>query len=156
MTYNRKKPQDRFFKKVDKQGPNGCWSWTGAQISGGYGHFRLREKMIAAHRYSYIFHKGEIPVGLKVCHTCGNPNCVNPEHLYLDTHHGNMKKMKEEGRLAKGQAHGTAKLDDAKVKYIRNMYREGLTKTEIAKMYKVTPVTIAKVISGQRWSHVTE
>jgi YesN/AraC family two-component response regulator len=152
----RKKPEERFYKKVDKNGADGCWLWTGGKIAGGYGHFRLRDKMIAAHRFAYLHHKGEIPKGMKVCHTCNNTSCVNPEHLYLDTHHGNMKRMKAEGRLAKGSEHGAAKLDEAKVKYIRRLYREGLTMNDIAKMYKVNQVTISKVISGERWSHVTE
>jgi transposase len=112
--------------------------------------------MISAHRYAYIKNKGEITVGMKVCHTCNNPGCVNPDHLFLDTHHNNMKRMKENGRLAKGSAHGTSKLDEAKVKNIRKLYREGFSKSEIAKIYKVTPVTIAKVISGKSWGHVTE
>ena len=151
-----KKPEQRFHGKVNKNGANGCWLWTGGTIAGGYGHFRLRDKMIAAHRYSYILHKGEITKGMKVCHTCHVPACVNPEHLFLDTHHGNMKRMKDEGRLAKGSDHGAAKLDEAKVKYIRRLYREGFTMSDIAKLHKVNPVTISKVINGKHWSHVTE
>lgn len=151
----RKKPEERFYKKVDKKA-DGCWVWTGGKIPGGYGHFRLRDKMIAAHRYAYILHKGEIPKGMKVCHSCHNPACVNHDHLFLDTHHGNMKRMLEEGRLAVGSNHGAAKLDEAKVKYIRRLYREGFSMAEIAKMHKVNPVTISKAIRGTRWSHVTE
>ena len=152
----RKKPEERFLKRVDKNGANGCWLWTGGKIAGGYGHFRLRDKMIAAHRFSYQHYKGEITQGMKVCHSCYNSSCVNPDHLFLDTHHGNMKRMKQEGRLAKGSEHGAAKLDEAKVKYIRRLYREGFSMAEIAKLHKVNPVTISKVINGQRWSHVTE
>lgn len=152
----KKKPQERFDKKVNKKGPNGCHLWTGATINGGYGHFRLNHTMVSAHRFAYIQANGPVPKGLKVCHSCNNPGCVNPEHLFVDTHHNNMKRMKEEGRLAKGSDHGAAKLDEAKVKYIRRLYREGLTMAEIAKMHNVNAVTISKIINGVRWSHVTD
>ena len=152
----RKKPQQRFNEKIDKNGKDGCHVWIGGKIGGGYGHFRLGKKMIAAHRYAYILHKGEIPSGMRVLHTCYNTSCVNPDHLFIDTHHNNMKRMKADGRLPKGEDHGAAKLDNAKVKYIRRLYREGLTITDIARMHNVNPVTISKVLSGQRWAHVTD
>lgn len=153
---SRKKPNDRFDAKVDKSSENGCHIWIGGKVAGGYGHFRLNKKMISAHRYSFIRTKGPIPDGMMVCHSCYNNSCVNPEHLFVDTHANNMKRMKEDGRLAKGENHGASKLNDAKVKYVRKLYREGLSIKDIAKMHNVNPVTISKVISGQRWSHVTD
>ena len=52
-----------------------------------------------SHRKSYIQHKGEIPNGMFVCHTCDNGLCVNPEHLFLGTNSDNMKDAYKKGRL---------------------------------------------------------
>lgn len=60
---------------------NGCWNWTATKNNRGYGQFWNGEKLLLAHRYSYLITKGEIPDGLYVDHQCNNPACVNPAHL---------------------------------------------------------------------------
>ena len=75
----------RFAAKVDHSaGPLACWPWTGALSPSGYGRFKpagapLTTAPRAAFRYAY----GEVPVGLRVYHRCGDPRCVNPLHLFL-------------------------------------------------------------------------
>jgi len=71
----------RFLKKVIKN-KNGCWEWTGSKNLKGYGQFYFNNKKSGrAHRYSYIFYKGEIPTNLTIDHLCNNKACVNPKHL---------------------------------------------------------------------------
>ena len=94
---------ERFFQKVDKSGnldfPE-CWLWTGGKTSKGYGSFSYYQgrSAIGAHVSSHLFHLGEIPNGMRVCHSCDNPPCVNPEHLFLGTNSDNMKDMFSKGR----------------------------------------------------------
>ena len=79
--YTKKDPQLRFWPKVNKEAPNGCWEWTGSLSTDGYGRFSLNCKGIQAHRYSYEIAYGPIPGKLECDHTCHNRKCVNPEHL---------------------------------------------------------------------------
>jgi hypothetical protein len=103
-----------------KKEPSGCWAWIGSKNIYGYGRFKkslgTRDKfiMVAAHRYSYEMHKGEIPNGLFVCPSCDNPPCVNPDHLWLGTPADNTHDMIAKGRQAKqGKAHLQGAGDEA-------------------------------------------
>ena len=75
--------QDEFPKRVVKH-ENNCWE--------------LPTNKTRAHLISYRLFNGEIPRTLKkgdnlvsmfVCHTCDNPSCCNPEHLFLGTQKDN-------------------------------------------------------------------
>lgn len=73
--------EERFWVKVNKQAPNGCWEWIGAMSGNGYGSIRIDHKARNAHRVSYELVVGLIPEGLTLDHLCRNRACVNPEHL---------------------------------------------------------------------------
>lgn len=71
----------RFWAKVDKQ-EDGCWSWTGAKFTQGYGMARLRGKNRRAHRVAYVWAYGELDISCSgLDHICDNKLCVNPDHL---------------------------------------------------------------------------
>lgn len=74
----------KFMKRVQKI-ENGCWIWTGAKTSKGYGEFWAGEA-ICAHRFSYECFNGPIPEDLELDHLCENPSCCNPAHLEPVTH----------------------------------------------------------------------
>ena len=75
---------DRFWAKVDKDGPNGCWAWT-TTTSKGYGKFAYPVhgvwKTVRSHRWAYEHLIGPIPDGLQIDHLCRNRACVNPGHM---------------------------------------------------------------------------
>ena len=91
---------DRFWNKVDKtSNPNGCWEWTAFIDKDGKGYGRAYDgnTQMGAHRLSVII-DGRDPSGKYVCHTCDNPKCVNPTHLFLGTQQDNLNDMKSKGR----------------------------------------------------------
>lgn len=77
----------RFWGKVDKDGPNGCWLWTGAKFSNGYGCITLdRDEegwhhTTTPHRFAYELVVGPVPEGLVLDHLCRNKGCCNPAHV---------------------------------------------------------------------------
>lgn len=74
--------------------PGGCWEYNGRRDPSGYGiHAHIR-----MHRVSFELHKGPIPDGLLVRHTCDNPPCINPEHLITGTRADNVADMIARGR----------------------------------------------------------
>lgn len=87
---------DRFWSRVEK-GP-ACWEWVGGRNADGYGEVRADGRMQKAHRVSWALAHGPIPPGMHVCHTCDNPPCVNPEHLFLGTNRANMRDRQAKGR----------------------------------------------------------
>jgi hypothetical protein len=64
---------------IDKT--TGCWVWQRSTSFQGYGQVWNKGKLHRAHRVFYELHRGPIPDGLQIDHTCGNRLCVNPDHL---------------------------------------------------------------------------
>lgn len=96
----RRSPENRFWDKVNKS-DDGCWLWTGAVTTTGYGVFqrgRRGERLHKAHRFSYELHFGRIPDGRLVLHSCDNKTCVNPAHLSIGDHSRNIKEAWSRGR----------------------------------------------------------
>ena len=71
----------RADAKIDRNGPGGCWLWTGALNSGGYGSFSVDGRARSAHVVMYELFVGPVPNGLELDHLCRVRHCVNPDHL---------------------------------------------------------------------------
>ena len=96
---------DRFHEKYQVV-PSGCWMWTGATMSKGYGKVMITTApkttyLEGAHRLSWLLHNGPIPEGKQVLHKCDVRSCVNPEHLFVGTNQDNIQD-----RIAKGNPNG--------------------------------------------------
>jgi len=144
---------ERFWANVKRTGV--CWVWTGNTTTYGYGQLRDNKKHILAHRYSYELHKGPIPDGLCVCHTCDQPACVNPDHLFLGTKAENSADMTRKNRQGRGITHSHAKLTEDQVVEIRRRYAMGnVSQPKLASEYNVSRGAITAIILRINWSHV--
>ena len=148
-------PQERFWRKVNKEAPNGCWEWTGTLYQNGYGQLRVGSvgvdrRMIQVHRFSFELHKGTL--GGSLClHTCDNRKCVNPEHLYAGTALENMRDRTVRGRASSDTR---SKLSEQKVRLARLLHQNGWGHRRIAERFNVSAQAIGSVISGESWAHV--
>jgi len=97
---------EKFWTRVDRSDPNGCWPWRRGKCLG-YGNHSIGGRIIWTHRFAWqITHGGrclEIPKGMQVCHTCDYRTCCNPAHLFLGT-----AKDNAQDRIAKGRGEWAA------------------------------------------------
>lgn len=139
--YNFNRDRD-FLKNVEKT--DSCWIWKGGKDSKGYGLFSYRSRVMAAHRYSYSRNKERLRAGYLVCHSCDNPSCVNPDHLYLGTHKDNMKDVKERETWG-----GKRKLlEDIQKRACEYLFKGGFSLKEITKLLNIS-IQTAKRHSGK-------
>lgn len=153
----RSRLMSRVSEPSHAQGPNGCWEWTGYRDKHGYGRLKATNgKTILAHRASWIVHRGEIPSGKHICHSCDNPPCCNPSHLFLGTIAENKADSIKKGRHrmpppARGEAHYRAVLTEADVQKIRVDERLNYV---IAAEYGVHAAHIGQIKRRIKWAHV--
>jgi hypothetical protein len=90
---------------------------------------------------------------MEVCHTCDEPACVNPEHLYAGTHSDNMQDAARRGRFnTAGERNGRAKLTPHQITEVRSRStgRYGEI-SELAREYGVGSGTMSKILKHQTW-----
>ena len=88
----------RLEAKTIPEPMSGCRLWIGANRPSGYGRVVCGNKTLTAHRVAWETFVGPIPPGMDVLHSCDNPPCVNPDHLFLGTDLDNVRDMIAKGR----------------------------------------------------------
>lgn len=136
-----------------------CWEWQG-NLTGNdkrayvwwEGSTRIASRVI------WKLLNGDYP-DCCVLHTCDNPACVNPQHLYLGTQKDNARDRQVRGRNNafkngfKGEANGASKLTELQVKEILKDQR---THATIAVNYGVSRQQISDIKAGKRWAYLQE
>lgn len=155
--------EQRFWNKVSKYSPNGCWLWTAAiSANGGYGLFwGFEHRGEVAHRAAWKLINGPIPDGMNLCHNCpggDNPACVNPAHLFLGTQSDNIQDCINKGRWNPhkplGETNQNHKLIETDIPVIRQLHAQGVTYRELGRRYGVSHHTIGAICRYEMWAWV--
>lgn len=134
---------------------SGCIEWQRKLDKNGYGRLLVIvdgvKKTMKAHRLSYEHHNGKIPDGMMVCHSCDNPSCINPQHLFVGTASDNNQDMMSKGRhrpgrrSLRGERNGNAKLSWEDVESVRKRVSSGETRRSVAKSLGMHRSTIERI-----------
>lgn len=156
----------RFRGGMDIRGEDDCWFWLRSCDPQGYGQFQLNGRCERVHRVSWFLENGQIPEFFEgscseICHSCDNPPCCNPRHLFLGNSRINNQDSAVKGRKSyfqpwrKGELNSCALKTEIEVKDIKQLLREGiLNQGEIGVIFGVSSQTINQISTGRRWSHV--
>lgn len=128
----RRSSWDKGFSRLIRK-TRGCWIWIGDQFHPyGYGEFHGKY----AHRESWRIFVGPIPHGLWVLHSCDNPGCVRPSHLWLGTSLDNNADRDAKGRTGEIDGRLVYPCSEKTVRYA--------VTSKTAKSYGVDPPFLAE------------
>lgn len=129
----------KFFQKVKSVEFDKCWEWIGSLNKNGYGQIQIDKKLYLAHRISFLLHHKRKPTN-QVLHTCDNPCCVNPRHLFEGTQGDNNRDMAKKKRAARlnGTKNPNAKLTIQELKLIEHWFLIGMSRASVANYFKIS------------------
>lgn len=154
---NPKKPiAYRFWSKVNIPDLFSCWNWTAAKDLGGYGMFQIAGKTCRAHRFAFELCCGPIPNGKFICHSCDNPKCCNPSHMFPGTPKENVADMFNKNRqgIFIGERNSQSKLTEEDVLSIRSLRQQGMRQATIAAKFDMSPMAISRIVLRKTWTHI--
>lgn len=141
----------RFWSHVEKT--ESCWLWTGAVDRDGYGMLTVysdKRRVAKAHRLAFTLWHGRDPGPMFVCHSCDNPTCVRPDHLFLGTAADN-----SQDRVRKGRYMPQSKLTEQQVLEIRARYTPlVVTAKMLAAEFGVSKGLIYLILWRKIWTHI--
>jgi hypothetical protein len=130
---NEANAASHFWSLVDQSGgPHACWPWTRSRVGvrKEYGVFHWNG-FGRAHCAAYYFATGRR--SKTICHTCDNPICCNPRHLYAGTQNSNMQDMARRNRTCSKLTYDDVRviLEELHVSGPIMAWRMGVTRTAI-------------------------
>lgn len=103
MVFDFEAVKNRLASKFCEDSESGCHNWIGSLDANGYPRISIGLKRPCAHRVSYMVNNGRIPEGMVVMHSCDNPRCINPSHLFVGTQAENIQDSVSKGRMGKSR-----------------------------------------------------
>lgn len=147
---------ERLIARVETA-ERGCWVPEGARRGAmGYSTVGITRNGVSRHQYghvvSYRHHKGEIPDGHVVRHTCDNPPCINPDHLITGTHAENSRDMVDRKR---NNPHLRGKRCTPELaRVIKDEYASSeISQTALAAKHGLSLQMVNHIINGRRYKH---
>lgn len=153
-------PSARFWSRVDRSGE--CWLWTGCTgKTSPYGVVRWGSIQTCAHRVAFILSGGTFDAGPFVLHTCDNPLCCRPNHLFSGTQLDNTRDCQNKGRNAKGsqlnhrsqigERNNNARTSAAIVQEVKRLLSQGVRQCKIANATGLTRANVWAIAHGKSW-----
>jgi hypothetical protein len=171
---------ERFHASYMPEPNSGCWLWTACSVlQGPEGNKFLRPRIYdagrrrcqLAHRVAWRLFRGEIPEGMRVCHKCDTPLCVNPDHLFIGTQRDNMLDCGRKGRIFAqkfpwasafhefkfcpyGERQGTTHLTTDQARELKRRRLQGEKVQPLADEFDVSISTVSRIASGKCWKYL--
>ncbi|KKM71988.1 hypothetical protein LCGC14_1424930 [marine sediment metagenome] len=144
----------KFWSLVDIAGPKDCWEWQSTRWAFGYGYyFTGVGRPERAHVIAYCLHHGLEPEdlnGLLTCHSCDNPPCCNPAHLWLGTRADNNRDCREKDRQNCGR--NGRKRSEQDIKEIRELFTGGIySAMELSGLYGTSISNLYSIVRWETW-----
>lgn len=146
-----------IFNYIDIKNEDECWLYTRGKSAFGYGRFTMAGEHWYAHKLVYcIFVNGPIHPDIKILHSCDNPPCCNPFHLFSGTNKDNTQDMLKKGRgnRAKGEKHWNAKLSEKEVEEIL-LLKDIKLQREVAEQFFISRQTVGLIWTRRIWTDVS-
>lgn len=153
---------DVLWEKVEIKQPHECWPWKGYKNEEGYGRTWIDDKGYYAHRVIFnLVHPNVIQLSAPknthdegfLLHTCDNPICCNPKHLFVGTHADNMADKVAKGRLPdfSGDNGPRCKLTMEQANEIRQKRKDGISAKQLAKDYGISLSSTKTLLAGKSY-----
>ena len=141
-----------FYTRLE-DAPDTCVEWPAYRDKDGYGRYSPPgENQMGAHVYQMRKLGHYLGINEVIAHTCDNPACFNPRHLYKATQKKNQQDMLDRGRLGlrKGETNNQAVLSNEQVEEVKRLYTGARGElTSLGKRFGVSRVTIKNIVSGR-------
>ena len=139
--------RERLEKRIINKPEEGCWEVRGYAQRSGHKQIWHKGRMQLVHRMAWELENGPIPEGRCVLHTCDNPPCVRPDHLFLGTVADNNKDRDDKGRQAalRGEQHGSTKITDKQVEAVRLLAEADVPQHLIAQAVGITQSHVSNI-----------
>lgn len=148
MAHKKRPLAERFWEKVEMIPFHDCWEWAARKDRFGYGVMHVNGSTQLAHRICYEMLNPNFNKKLSVCHTCDNPGCVRPEHLFLGSHKENMWDREDKGRGRNKKSFSFEKAEE-----VRRLYKtKKFSQQKLSEMFGCTQANIGFIVRNVIWT----